>query len=68
MSVKLNDDPEVVASLRDALDQTGGYCPCVISPTEDDKCMCKAFREQIADPEFAGFCHCGLYEKVKEDK
>jgi ferredoxin-thioredoxin reductase catalytic subunit len=68
MAVKLNDDPEVVASLKDALEQTGGYCPCVIEPGDDDKCMCKAFREKIADPEFEGFCHCGLYEKIKEDK
>lgn len=65
MAVKLNDDPEIVAVLADAIKQTGGYCPCVIAPTEDDKCMCKKFREQIADPDFEGFCHCGLYYKEK---
>ena len=34
--------------------------------TEDNKCMCKEFREQIADPEFEGFCHCMLYYKSRK--
>ena len=33
---------------------------------EDNKCMCKEFREQIADPEFEGFCHCMLYYKSRK--
>jgi hypothetical protein len=28
--------------------------------------MCKEFREQIADPEFEGYCHCLLYYKSKD--
>lgn len=66
MAVKLNDDPEIVAVLADAIKETGGYCPCVINPTEEDKCMCRNFRDQIADPDFEGYCHCGLYYKEKE--
>jgi len=27
--------------------------------------MCKEFREQIADPDFEGYCHCMLYYKEK---
>ena len=27
--------------------------------------MCKEFRDQIADPEFEGYCHCMLYYKEK---
>lgn len=68
MAVRLNSDPEVVAELTDAVKQNDGYCPCVLYPTEDDRCMCKEFREQIADPDFEGYCRCGLFEKVKEDK
>jgi hypothetical protein len=27
--------------------------------------MCQEFRDQIADPEFEGYCHCRLYYKEK---
>lgn len=37
-----------------------GYCPCRIIKTEDTKCMCKDFRDQIKRKE-PGLCHCGLY-------
>ena len=33
--------------------------------SEDTKCMCKQFREQIANPDFEGYCHCMLYYKEK---
>ena len=41
------------------------HCPCRLEKTPDTKCMCKEFRDQIADPEFEGFCHCMLYYKEK---
>ncbi|MBQ6455372.1 MAG: glycosyltransferase [Eggerthellaceae bacterium] len=63
MSVKLNPDKEIVAVVREGLKRTGGYCPCKIVQSEDTKCMCTEFKEQIADPEFHGFCHCMLYYK-----
>lgn len=66
MAVKLNDNTEVVARVKEGLKRTGGYCPCRIKRTEDERCICKEFREQIADPNFEGFCHCMLYYKSKE--
>ncbi len=63
MSVKLNPDAEMVKIIKDGLEKTGGYCPCRIARTEEFKCICKEFREQIKDPEFEGFCHCKLYYK-----
>ena len=54
--VRLNDDKEMVKSIKEGLKRTGGYCPCRIQRTEENKCMCKEFREQIADPNFEGFC------------
>ena len=63
MAVRLNDDKEVVRMIRDGLKHTGGFCPCRLERTEDTKSMCKEFRDQIADPEFKGFCHCLLYYK-----
>lgn len=66
MAVKLNPDKEIVKSIRDGLKKTGGYCPCRIQRTEEYKCMCDEFKQQIADPEFEGYCHCMLYYKTKE--
>lgn len=66
MSVKLNKDPEVVATIKDGLRKKGGYCPCRLERTEATKCMCTEFKEQIADPEFEGYCHCMLYYKSKD--
>ena len=63
MAVRLNDDKEMVQMIKDGLKRTGGYCPCRLERTEENKCICKEFREQIADPEFKGFCHCMLYIK-----
>ena len=65
MAVRLNDDKEMVAQIKDGLKRTGGYCPCRLERSEDNKCICKEVREQIADPNYEGFCHCMLYYKSK---
>ena len=67
MSVTLYPDKEVVNTIREGLKRTGGYCPCRLQRTEENKCMCKEFRDQIADPNFEGFCHCMLYYKSLKD-
>ena len=66
MAIRLNSDPEVVAAVREGLARTGGYCPCRVDRTEDTKCICREFREQMADPDFEGYCHCLLYYKTKD--
>ena len=63
MKITVNQDEAVVKTVRERLKRTGGYCPCRLEQTEDTKCMCKEFKEQIADPNFEGFCHCMLYYK-----
>ena len=65
MAVKLNPDKEVVATIKAGLEKTGGYCPCKLLRTEENKCICKEFKEQIKDPDFEGYCHCMLYYKSK---
>ena len=65
MRIILNPDKEVVQEVREGLLRTGGYCPCRIERTDDYKCICKEFREQMADPDFEGYCHCMLYYKYK---
>ena len=63
--VRLNENAEVVAAIQEGLKRKDGYCPCRLERTEDTKCMCKEFRDQIADPDFEGYCHCMLYYKEK---
>lgn len=67
MKVILNPDGEVVKTVKEGLKQTGGYCPCRMERSEENKCICREFREQIEDPEFEGFCHCMLYYKSLKD-
>ena len=66
MKVTFNEDEKIVNAIKEGLKKTGGYCPCRIPKTEEFKCICKEFREQIADPDFEGFCHCMLYYKSKD--
>jgi ferredoxin-thioredoxin reductase catalytic subunit len=67
MKVTLNQDTEVVKMIKDGLKKTGGYCPCRRERTEENKCICQEFRNQMADPSFEGFCHCLLYYKSNEE-
>ena len=64
IKIRLTDDPELVAEIKQQLKQKDGYCPCRLEKIPDNKCMCKEFREQEI-----GVCHCGLYEKyiIEED-
>ena len=63
--IRLNEDKEIVKQIKEGLKMRGGYCPCRIEKTEDYKCICKEFKEQIEDPDFEGYCHCLLYYKEK---
>ena len=61
MKIRFNENQEIVDSVKEGLARTGGYCPCRLERSEENKCMCKEFREQIADPNYHGYCHCMLY-------
>ena len=63
--VRLNEDAEVVKTVKEGLKRTGGYCPCRLQRTPENKCICEEFKSQISDPEFEGYCHCMLYYKEK---
>lgn len=56
--IRVVDDPEYVAVIKQKLKDNDGYCPCRLVKNADTKCMCKEFREQKD-----GTCHCGLYIK-----
>ncbi len=63
MSIRLNEDAAFVEKMREALKKKEGYCPCRLEKIEDNLCICREFREQMADPDFHGYCHCRLYYK-----
>ena len=65
MEIIFNENKEIVSRIREGLKRTEGYCPCRLARTEENFCMCEEFRQQIADPEFEGYCHCRLYYKKK---
>ncbi|MCD7830942.1 MAG: ferredoxin thioredoxin reductase catalytic beta chain [Firmicutes bacterium] len=65
MKIRYNEDKEIVRLVKEGLRERGGYCPCRREISDDTKCMCREFREQIADPEFEGYCYCYLYYKEK---
>lgn len=63
--IRLNEDAALVAKVRAGLRERGGYCPCRAEDREEYRCMCQEFKDQIADPDFEGYCHCMLYYKEK---
>ncbi len=66
MSIRLNEDAQLVAMIREGLQQKGGYCPCRFERKAEYKCICEEFKAQMADPDFEGYCHCRLYYKTKD--
>ena len=55
--IEINPDFGEVVAAND------GYCPCAIERNDDTLCMCKEFRVQTTE----GECHCGRYEKRRDD-
>ena len=65
MKIIFNEDKKIVEAIRKGLIKKQGYCPCRLQKIDENICMCKEFRDQIADPNFEGYCHCMLYYKEK---
>lgn len=65
LKIRAVDDPHKVAAIRKQLRENGGYCPCRLVKNDDTKCICKEFRDQIAQG-ISGECHCGLYKAIKQ--
>lgn len=65
-NIRLNEDKAYVEKLFSLMENNGGYCPCRILKKEENKCICKEFREQIENDSFQGYCHCKLYYKEKK--
>ena len=65
MKVIKNNDKELVHEIETKLKQNGGYCPCRLTKTPENKCMCEEFRQQISN-RIEGECCCGLYIAVRD--
>jgi ferredoxin-thioredoxin reductase catalytic subunit len=63
--IRLNENKEIVERVQEGLKKRDGYCPCRMEKKEEYRCMCQEFKDQIADPNFEGYCHCMLYYKEK---
>ena len=63
MRVTINDDKQLVKEITANIRANDGHCPCAIEHTPDTLCMCKHFREQVAEGQY---CNCGLYKKIEK--
>ncbi len=62
MKVRVTEDKELAATIREALKENDGYCPCIYQSKgkPEYKCMCYDFLNNVKAGEP---CHCGLYIK-----
>lgn len=65
MKFHITEDRELLTTVRQALKENDGYCPCVFESKGKEKyrCMCEHFRIYTKPGEA---CHCGIYIKDQE--
>lgn len=64
IKIVTNSDKNLVKEIRKKIKENNGHCACAIALNDDNLCMCKEFREQIADG-VIGECGCGLYVVIE---
>jgi len=62
-AVRVNPDGKLAKTVFEGVCRKGGFCPCRLQKTPENFCPCDEFKEQLANPEYHGLCHCRLYEK-----
>lgn len=62
IQIQQTEDKELLEEILKQLEENNHYCPCSVTKTQDDKCMCKTFRNVI-ESNIPGVyeCHCGRY-------
>lgn len=62
IKVKQTEDKELLEEILKQLKENDNYCPCSLTKTSDDKCLCKTFRE-VVNSNIPGTyeCNCGRY-------
>ena len=62
IKIQQTTDKELLAEILKQLEANDHYCPCRLTKTPDDKCMCKAFRDIISTNTLGSYeCGCGRY-------
>ena len=51
-------------AFMEQIEANEGYCPCKAGKLEENRCICKEFRDMKHD----GFCYCELYYKIMPKK
>jgi len=65
IKIVTNSNKVLVEEIREKIKENNGHCACAIVFNEDNKCMCKEFRDRITEG-ISGECHCGLYTLIIE--
>ena len=60
VKIRQTEDVELLEEILKQLKANDHYCPCSLTKTPDDKCMCKTFRDQVGRQE-SGECSCGRF-------
>lgn len=62
MNIKQTENQQLLNDILDQLKKNNNYCPCSLTQTPDDKCMCKKFRDIISANIPGEYeCDCGRY-------
>jgi cytidyltransferase-like protein len=61
--ITYNSEEKVVDAVLKGLVRKEGFCPCRLPKLPEFFCPCDEFKEQMADPDYHGLCHCRLYRK-----
>lgn len=62
VQIKQTEDKELLNEILKQLKENNYYCPCRLTTTSDDKCMCKAFKDVINVGTPGVYeCGCGRY-------
>lgn len=69
VKIKQTDDRDLLNEVIKQLKENDYYCPCHLTRTVDDRCMCKAFRDIISSGVPGTYeCGCGRYiATIRED-
>lgn len=62
IQIKQTEDKELLKEILKQLEENDYYCPCSLTKTKDNKCMCKTFRDVVNNNVPGTYeCHCGRY-------
>lgn len=62
IKIKQTEDKELLEEILKQLEENDHFCPCRLTKTKDDKCMCKSFRDIINNNTPGIYeCACGRY-------